>query len=178
MGKNDPVPFKPQKLPYSVPKPARELEVPVSFRIDRETKRLIDRMLHDARDRLGWVGRGEFFRWAVYEGLAKVVKDMADKRFTNTFAHIEAALALLQDDDEWEKCERIMRQTRDTVKHLEDLGMHSHVSKVLRGVQERIDSMAPDDWTVRLKRDWYREFGNKLRADRISNHPQDTEKEE
>ena len=176
--KRQPIPIKTSVLSYTVPKPPKDLEVPVTFRVSTETKYLIAKMLRDCGAKVGWVTPGQFLRWATDEGLKKVVPDLQNKQITNMFHHLQAAKAILIDDEVAEGCGDILQRTRDRVKHCDDVGMFDHVPKLLREIKKEVDQLEPNDWTVHFRKQWYKEFGERLEQGKISPRPRDAVKED
>lgn len=172
------VPIRPSVLEYSVPKPQRELEVPMSFRVDRQTKQMITLMLRDARDQLGWVTPGDFLRWAAHNGLVKVVPDLREKKLSSMLGVVEGSLEMLREEEQQQAYSKVLNKARERVRALDDDGAQDRVPTVLRAVKAKLAEMPPGYWANKLKAKFDAEFGTRMKADHISNRPGQAERED
>jgi hypothetical protein len=173
-----PLAIRSSVLEYTVPKPDADLEVPMTFRVSKQTKHLITLMLRDARDQLAWLTPADFLRWATHAGLGKVLADLKNKRLKNMFVAIESSLEVLREQEYQKAYLKLIQETRNQVKSLDDCGAQNQVPKMLREVKSKLDSMEPGFWPDKVKKQFEAEFGSRLRSDKISPRPRDAQKDE
>lgn len=158
--------------------PEERHEAHVNFRISDRLLRMVEEALIDARKITPLKTQTDFYRWAVQWGLKELLSDLKNNKLTELFHQFEAHQQILKDQYMREKHLEILESTRKEVHNLEALGAYSEVPRFLRKVEASINLDGPSYWTIRVREEFYREFGERLKADRISARPRDAEKDE
>ena len=152
------------KLKYTFPPPVRSNKVgQLKFQVDEGTKRLVSKILHDCRDRLGWMTEGDFLRWCLWEGLIRLTNDLKNSEIRTDCALVQASLTMLVEEEAKDRTNQVLDKSRKLVAELAGKGpaAQEEIRRQMKGIAKNIQEMSDDNYYVReFKRKWQSEFGD------------------
>ena len=180
MKENDkaPLPIRPSVSKYQVPKSEEKREVSIGCRITWREKRLLDIMMREAKDKLPWITESDFHYWCFLRGLGEATEVLKSERFTNLYKQLQMENELLKHAEERRRLLDMMKALRQEVDANDQLNAQAQVPPLLRKFEATLAAMEPTYWVQRMTKEFYRDYGQRLKSDRISPRPRDAEKED
>lgn len=173
-----PSPIRVSVAKFNTPHPEEARTVSIGTRITPREKRLMDIMMREAKGKLPWETESDFHYWCFHQGLKQSTETLKSERFTNQHKQMTMEYDLLDQAEERRKLLHMLKALRAEVEANDALNAQSQVPPLLRKFEANLLSMERSYWTERIKKEFYRDFGARLRSDRISPRPRDAEKEE
>jgi len=173
-----PQPIRPSVSKFQVPKSDEKREVSIGCRITWREKRLLDIMMREAKDKLPWVTESDFHYWCFLRGLSESSEAIKSERFTNLFKQLQMETELLKHAEERRKLTDMLKSLKVEVQARDELNAQNQVPPLLRNFEQVLASMEPTYWVERMKKEFYRDYGQRLKEGRISPRPRDAQKED
>jgi hypothetical protein len=161
---------------YQVPRVAEKRELSIGCRISWREKRLLDILMREAKDKLPWKTESDFHYWCFLRGMKEVSEDIKADRFTNLYKQISQGIEMLKEAEERRNILDFLNLVKLEVKLRDDLKAPEQVPPLLRKVERTLLEMQSSYWVERAKKEFYRDFGERLKEGRISARPRDAEK--
>jgi|ERR1700730_8029034 len=170
-----PLPLKISVSKFQVPHSDERREISIGCRITPREKRLMDIMMSDAKGKFPWVTESDFHYWCFRRGLGEASETLKSGRFTNLYKQTTMEDELLIQAADRRKLLNLLKNLKEEVDAHDALNAQDQVPPLLRKFEANLLSMERTYWTERVKKDFYREYGRRLRQGQISPRPSDAQ---